>query len=214
VYEVLTADGATQPVMLPGAPAAPDAPPGEDPNRVYTIPVPAASAAPSRGPASAPVTIQIFSDFQCPFCSRVEPTVTQFMQQYEGRVRLIWRNYPLPFHQNAMPAAEASAEVFHQRGAEAFWQYHDTLFAHQQELDRAHLEQFAQEIPGIDMAAFRAALDNHTHQAEIQADMNAVTTAGAQIGTPSFFVNGRLLQGAQPIGAFTAAIDRALAEHH
>jgi protein-disulfide isomerase len=214
VYDAVTADGATQPVMLPGAPAAPDAPPGEDPNRVYTIPVPAASAAPSRGPASAPVTIQIFSDFQCPFCSRVEPTVTQFMQQYEGRVRLIWRNYPLPFHQNAMPAAEASAEVFHQRGAEAFWQYHDTLFAHQQELDRAHLEQFAQEIPGINMTAFRAALDNHTHQAEIQADMNAVTTAGAQIGTPSFFVNGRLVQGAQPIGAFTAAIDRALAEHH
>ena len=213
VYDALTADGATSPVMLPGA-AAPDAPPGEDPNRVYTIPVPAATVSPQQGPATAPVTIQIFSDFQCPFCSRVEPTVHDFMERYQGRVRLVWRNYPLPFHQNAMPAAEAAMEVFHQRGAAAFWQYHDTLFSHQQEIDRAHLEQYAQEIPGINMTAFRAALDNHTHQAEIQVDMDAVRTAGAQIGTPSFFINGRLVQGAQPIDAFTAAIDRALAEHH
>ncbi len=215
VYEALTANGATSPVMLPApAGAAPDAPPGEDPNRVYTIPIPAATAAPSRGPASAPVTIQVFSDFQCPFCSRVEPTVTQFMERYQGRVRLIWRNYPLPFHQNATPAAEAASEVFHQRGAEAFWSYHDALFENQSDLSRATLERLAQAVPGINMTAFRAALDNHTHQAEIQADMDAVRTAGAEIGTPSFFVNGRLVQGAQPLEAFTAAIDRALAEHH
>jgi protein-disulfide isomerase len=213
VYDAITADGATSPVMLPGA-AAPDAPPGEDPNRVYNIPVPAATASPSQGPASAPVVIQVFSDFQCPFCSRVEPTVHQFMEHYQGRVRMIWRNYPLPFHQNAMPAAEAAAEVFHQRGAAAFWAYHDALFENQSDLSRATLERLAQAVPGINMAAFTASLDNHTHQAEIQADMDAVRTAGAEIGTPSFFINGRLVQGAQPIEAFNAAIDRAIAEHH
>ena len=216
VYDVLTADGATQPVMLPapaGA-AAPDAPPGEDPNRVYAIPVPSATESPSVGPANAPVTIQIFSDYQCPFCSRVNPTITQFMQTYNGRVRMIWRNFPLPFHPNAMPAAEASMEVFHQRGAPAFWAYHDALFEAQADLSRATLERLAQAVPGINMAAFNAALDNHTHQAAIQAEVQAVTAAGAQIGTPSFFINGRLLQGAQPIDQFNAAIDRALAEHH
>jgi protein-disulfide isomerase len=216
VYDALTADGATSPVMLPapaGA-AAPSAPPGEDPNRVYNIPVPAATVSPSTGPANAPVTIQVFSDFQCPFCSRVEPTVHQFMEQYAGRVRMIWRNYPLPFHQNATPAAEAAMEVFHQRGAEAFWSYHDALFENQTDLSRATLERLAQAVPGINMAAFRTALDTHTHQAEIQADMDAVRTAGAEIGTPSFFINGRLVQGAQPIEAFRTAIDRAIAEHH
>ncbi len=215
VYDALTADGATSPVMLPApAGAAPDAPPGEDPNRVYAIPVPAVTAAPSTGPATAPVVIQVFSDFQCPFCSRVEPTVHQFMEQYAGRIRMIWRNYPLPFHQNATPAAEAASEVFHQRGAEAFWAYHDALFENQADLSRATLERLAQAVPGINMTAFRAALDNHTHQAEIQADIAAVSTAGAEIGTPSFFINGRLVQGAQPIEQFRTAIDRALAEHH
>jgi len=211
VYEATIANGATEPVMLPmpagdaaPAAAAPDA------DRVYDIAVPA--NAPTRGPASAPVTIQIFSDYQCPFCSRVEPTLAQIATQDEGRVRFVWRNYPLPFHPLATPAAEASAEVFAQRGADAFWQYHDTLFQNQTAIARENLEAYAQQIQGINMTRFRAALDNHTHQAAIQADMDAVRRAGAEIGTPSFFINGRLLQGAQPLPAFTAAVDRALAE--
>jgi protein-disulfide isomerase len=213
VYEALTAEGATSQVMLPApAGAAPDAPPGEDPNRVYAIPVPA--DAPSRGPATAPVTIQIFSDYQCPFCSRVEPTITQFMEQYNGRVRLVWRNFPLPFHPNAMPAAEAAMEVYEQRGAAAFWAFHDALFENNRDLSRETIVRLAQAVPGINMAQFNAALDNHEHQAAIQAEIAAVNAAGAQIGTPSFFINGRLLQGAQPIEAFRTAIDRALAEAH
>ncbi len=212
VYEVLTADGATAQVLLPaapgGAPAAPAAP-AEDPNRVYNIAVP--SGAPSKGPANAPVTIQIFSDYQCPFCSRVEPTIAQFMERYEGRVRLVWRDYPLPFHPNAMPAAIAAREVLQQRGAEAFWSYHDALFENNSDLSRPTLERLAQAVTGLNMEQFRAALDSNEHQAAVQADMNAVQAAGAQIGTPSFFINGRLLQGAQPIDAFTAAIDAALA---
>jgi protein-disulfide isomerase len=211
LYETIIANGATQPVFLPqpegggaGGGAAPEA------DRVYDIPVPA--RAPTRGPASAPVTIQIFSDFQCPFCDRVRPTVEQILQQYEGRVRLVWRNYPLPFHQQAGLAAEAAMEIFAQRGSEAFWQYHDILFSNQRALAREDLERYAEQIPGVNMVRFRQALDNRTHQAAVQADMDAVRRAGAEIGTPSFFINGRLLQGAQPFPAFQAAIDRALRE--
>ncbi|UJR82066.1 DsbA family protein [Sandaracinus amylolyticus] len=211
VYEATIANGATSPVMLPmpegggeEAAAAPDA------DRVYDIAVP--RNAPTRGAANAPVTIQIFSDFQCPFCGRVGPTLEQVMTQYEGRVRLVWRNYPLPFHQQAGPAAEAAMEVFAQRGSEAFWQFHNTLFENQRALAREDLERYATQIPGIDMARFRRALDEHTHQAAVQADMEAVRRAGAEIGTPSFFINGRLLQGAQPFPAFQQAIDRALRE--
>ncbi len=212
VYEAIIADGATQPVMLPGA-AAPSpaaAQPSEDANRVYDIAVP--RDAPTQGPANAPVTIQIFSDFQCPFCSRVNPTVDQFMERYQGRVRLVWRDYPLPFHPNAMPAAEAAREVYRQRGAAAFWQFHDLLFENQRDLTRETIERLAGQIQGVNVAQLRTALDNHTHQAAVQADIDAVRTAGAQIGTPSFFINGRLVQGAQPLDAFTAAIDRALAD--
>ncbi len=214
VYEAAIRNGATSPQFInpPGGAAAPAAPAEPPADQVYQIPVP--RNAPTKGPANAPVTIQIFSDYQCPFCSRVEPTIRQVEERFGNRVRLIWRNYPLPFHQNAMPAAEAAMEVFAQGGNAKFWQYHDTLFENQQNLTRENLEQWAQQLGGIDMARFRRALDEHTHRAEIQADQQAVTEAGARIGTPSFFVNGRLVQGAQPFEQFEAAINRALQEHH
>ncbi len=214
VYARTIANGATAQVMLPGAapsaqPAQPQQPP---PDQVYNIPVP--RTAPSKGPANAQVTIQLFSDFQCPFCSRVNPTLEQVEREYGNRVRIVWRDYPLPFHQNAMPAAIASREVFRQGGNAKFWAYHALLFQNQQDLSRATLERLAQQAGGISMQQFRAALDGNTHQAAVQADMDAVRQAGAQIGTPSSFINGRLLQGAQPFEAFKAAIDRALAERH
>ncbi|MEC7526140.1 MAG: thioredoxin domain-containing protein [Myxococcota bacterium] len=210
VYEHLIRDGATSPQFIdpPAGAAAPSEPARPDPNQVYEIAVP--RNAPSKGPANAPVTIQIFSDFQCPFCSRVNPTVEQIVERYPRQVRIVWRNYPLPFHQEAMPAAEAAMEVFAQGGSEKFWAYHDLLFANQRELNRENLERFAQQVGGINMTRFRAALDNNTHRASVQADMEAVTEAGARIGTPSFFINGRLVQGAQPFPAFQAAIDQAL----
>ncbi|MCB9594953.1 MAG: thioredoxin domain-containing protein [Sandaracinaceae bacterium] len=211
LYEALIANGATSPQMLPGAAAPAPAEPAEPPpDQVYEIAVP--RNAPTRGPANAPVTIQLFSDFQCPFCGRIGPTLDQVAERYPTQVRIVWRNYPLPFHQNAMPAAEAAAEVFAQGGSTKFWAYHNLLFENQRDLSRENLERFAQQVGGIDMNRFRAALDNHTHQAAVQADMQAVTAAGARIGTPSSFINGRLLQGAQPFPAFEAAINRALEE--
>ena len=201
VYETIIAKGETGPKTAPAA-AAPDA------NKVYEIPVP--KNAPSKGAKNAKVVIQEFSDFQCPFCSRVNPTVAQVMKEYGDKVRIVWRDYPLPFHKDAQPAAQAGREVFTQKGDKAFWAYHDLLFQNQKALSRENLEKFAEQVGGIDMKAFKAALDSGKHKAAVDADMAAVTKAGARIGTPSFFINGKLLQGAQPYPAFKAAIDAAL----
>ena len=102
----------------------------------------------------------IFSDFQCPFCRRVEPTLTQIEKEYAGKVRFVWKNYPLPFHNNAEPAAEAAMAA----GAQGkFWEMHDKLFENQQALDRAEPEKYAQEL-GLNMAKFKADLDGNEVQ--------------------------------------------------
>lgn len=201
VYETIIASGETGPKAAPAA-AAPDA------DKVYDIPVP--KKAPTKGADKPKVVIQEFSDFQCPFCSRVNPTVKQVLDEYGDKVQIVWRDYPLPFHKDAHPAAEAAREVFEQKGNEAFWAYHDLLFQNQKALTRENLEKFAEQVGGINMKAFKAALDSGKHKAAVDADMAAVTKAGARIGTPSFFINGKLLQGAQPYPAFKAAIDSAL----
>src|SRR5213076_570365 len=86
--------------------------------------------APVRGPKNAPVTIVVWSDFQCPFCGRVEPTLKQIMDEYKGKVRIAWKNQPLSFHQNAMPAAEAAMAAYEQ-GNDKFWAMHEKLFQNQ-----------------------------------------------------------------------------------
>ncbi|MGB5265595.1 MAG: thioredoxin domain-containing protein [Polyangiales bacterium] len=201
VYETIIAKGETGPKTAPAAPA-PDA------NKIYDIPVP--KNAPTKGGAKAKVVIQEFSDFQCPFCSRVNPTVAQVVKEYGDKVQFVWRDYPLPFHKDAQPAAQAAREVFAQKGNKAFWAYHDLLFANQKTLSRENLEKFAEQVGGINMKAFKAALDSGKHKAAVDADMAAVAKAGARIGTPSFFINGKLVQGAQPFAAFKVAIDDAL----
>ncbi|MGF1469091.1 MAG: DsbA family protein [Sandaracinaceae bacterium] len=208
LYDAIIADGATSPQFLEGAGAQPSAPAQPPPSQVYEIDVP--RDAPARGPRNAPVTIQLFSDFQCPFCGRVRPTIEQVVERYGNQVRLVWRNYPLPMHPQAMPAAEAALEVHAQAGDDKFWAYHDLIFENQREINPENLERWAQELGGIDMARFRRAMEQHTHRARVQADMEAVREAGARIGTPSFFINGKLLQGAQPFPSFQAAIDEAL----
>jgi protein-disulfide isomerase/serine/threonine protein kinase len=189
----------------PGKPQLPGSADGEP---VYTVPD--RPGAPSLGSASAPVTIQLFSDFQCPFCVRLKPTLEAVLAAYPGRVRVVWRNYPLPFHADARPAAEAALEAQAQGGDSLFWQMHEKLFENPRALDRASLERHAQEL-GLDVARFRQALDDHRHAAAIDADIAAADATGLSMGTPTCFVNGRAIQGAQPLDAFRAAIDRALA---
>lgn len=204
VYAATIANGVTTAPPRPSA-EAPDRP---APDHVYPLEVP--RSAPSRGPQDAPVTIQVFSDFQCPFCQRVLPTIERLLQDYPREVRLVFRDYPLPFHQEAMPAAEAAREVFRQGGNEAFWRYHDLLFENQRTLDTDTLVRLAGEVPGVRAARVRRALTRGTHRAAVEADIRAITDAGARIGTPSFFIDGRLLQGAQPYEAFRDAVQRAL----
>ncbi len=166
---------------------------------------------PVKGPASAKVTIQIFSDFQCPFCKRVEPTLKQVADEYKDKVKFVWRNMPLPFHQDAPLASEAAMEVYAQKGAAGFWKYHDQLFDAQgtdNGIKRENLEKLAQEL-GCDMTKFKEALDSHKHKAQIDADV-AVATQASINGTPAFAINGYFISGAQPYSAFKGAIQRAL----
>ncbi len=202
IYEAAIAGGATTPQTVGGAAAA------GTPPTVYQVPLP--SSAPTLGPANARVTVQIFTDFECPFCGRVQPTLDQLTRQNPSDVRLVFRNYPLPFHRNAMLTHEAAWEVFEQLGDRAFWDYHDVLFQNRSALSRSDLEGYARQLGRVDMARFRRALDQHTHQQRIQDDIDAIRAAGARIGTPSFFFNGRLLQGAQPFPSFDAAVQREL----
>ena len=207
VYAKVIENGATAPKFAEGAGPAPSAA-EPDADKVYDIaPAP---GAPSKGKKGAKVVIQEFSEFQCPFCNRVLPTTKQVLEEYGDKVQIVWRNYPLPFHDKAQKAAEAAVEVHAQGGDAKFWAYHDILFANQQALAPEDLIKYAEQVGGINTQKLKAALDTDKHKARVQADMDAITKAGARIGTPSFFINGKLLQGAQPFPAFKAAIDAAL----
>jgi protein-disulfide isomerase len=172
----------------------------------YKIPL---GNAPAKGPDKAKVTIVEWSDFQCPFCSRVEPTIDQIMKTYGKDVRVVWKNQPLPFHQNAKPSAQIAMAAYAKKGNSAFWKVHDTLFHNQQALDRASLEKYAKEV-GLDDGDIKDALDNKKYDAQIEADSQEGSKFGAR-GTPSFFINGRPLSGAQPFDAFKKVIDEELA---
>src|SRR5688572_19982422 len=171
-------------------------------NEVYKI---AVGNAPVRGGKTPKVTIVVFSEFQCPFCSRVLPTMDQIQKTYGNDVQIAFKHFPLNFHPNAMPAAIA-AEAAKDQGK--FWQMHDKLFANQQQLDRPSMEKYAQEI-GLDMGKFKAALDSSKGKDQVEADMKQGAQFGVR-GTPSSFINGRFFRGAQPLDNFKAAIDEEM----
>jgi protein-disulfide isomerase len=161
---------------------------------------------PIKGNLKAPVTVVVFSDFQCPFCSRVEPTLRQVEQAYGPKVRIAWKHKPLPFHPNAMPAALA-AEAAREQGK--FWQMHDKMFAAQQELSPAAYQRWAREL-GLDMARFKAAQASEKLKARVQEDDQLGSRLGID-GTPTLAVNGELVVGAVPFETLKAVIDRKLA---
>ncbi len=170
-------------------------------------------SAPSRGKRSAPVVIEEWADFQCPFCSRVEPTLEAIRREFGGQVRLVWHHLPLPFHQDAALAAEAAEEVRAQKGDGAFWRYHDLLLEAQKEpegLAREQLEVLALKV-GVSVERFREALDDHRHRDRVDADAEVGKTVGIN-GTPAFVINGYYLSGAQPESRFRALVKRALAD--
>lgn len=173
-----------------------------DPPRVA---VEVTSTDPFKGPANAPITIVEYSDFQCPFCARVNPTLERVVQTYGDKVRIVFKDYPLPNHAEAPKAAEAA----HCAGEQGkFWEMHDRLFANQQALQLPMLKQQATAL-GLNMSAFTECLDSGKHASRVAANMKAAEALGVS-STPTLYVNGRPIIGAQPFEVFQAVIDEEL----
>jgi len=188
---------------LEAADAKPAAPAGPDPADELFVPV---GDSPIRGNVAAAVTLVIFSEYQCPFCARVEGTIKEMETKYGKDLRIIWKDNPLPFHDKAEPAARAGLAA-HAQGK--FWEFHDKLFANQQALGLDDLKKHASEL-GLNMAKFEADMNAPTAAASIKEDQALATRLAAR-GTPHFFINGFRLRGAQPAPKFIEIIDRELA---
>ncbi len=162
---------------------------------------------PSRGPASALVTIVEFSDFQCPYCGREYPVIEKLMKEYDGKVRLVFRNFPLDFHPFAQKAAEAGACAADQ-GQDKFWALHNKMFENQQKLAVDDLKGYAKSV-GLDAGKFEKCLDSGEKKGLVEADEKAGTEAGVN-GTPAFFINGVFVNGAVPYDQIKQTVDREL----
>ncbi|MBO4351624.1 MAG: thioredoxin domain-containing protein [Proteobacteria bacterium] len=159
----------------------------------------------AKGPDNAPVVIYMFSEFQCPFCSRVEPTIAELEKIYGNKIKIVFKNFPLAFHKDAKLASEAALAAGEQG---KFWEMHDVLFQNQKNLTRAALTEYAKQV-GIDTAQFDAALDSHKFSSQVDLELKEGQDNGVT-GTPTFFINGKKFVGAQSIEKFQAEIDEAL----
>jgi protein-disulfide isomerase len=160
---------------------------------------------PARGPDKAPVTIVEFSDFQCPYCGREYPVIERVMKEYDGKVRLVFRHFPLDFHPFAEKAAEAGACAQDQG---KFWELHDKMFTNQTKLAVDDLKGYAKSL-GMDATKFDKCLDSGEKKTLVEEDTKAGSAAGVN-GTPAFFINGVFINGAQPYEQIKQTIDREL----
>jgi protein-disulfide isomerase len=178
--------------------------------------------APWKGGAKAAVVVQVFSDFQCPFCRKLEVrdpddqdgitgALAAATKKYGDKIKILWRDFPLEFHPRARAAASLAREAFAEKGNAGFWKVHDELFANQADLGDAALEVIAKKA-GLDAKKVRRALDEGTWSAAIDDDQKEGNRLGIS-GTPTVFVDGHRIVGAQPEAVLTRAIDRALAQH-
>ena len=163
---------------------------------------------PAVGDKSAPITLIEFADFQCPYCGRVAPTIKRVQEKYGDKVRLVWKDFPLTqIHPQAFKAGEAA----HCAGDQGkYWEYHDRLFANQQSLMPDDLKKHAEAI-GLDAGKFAACLDTSKYGERVRDGVAQGTRLGVN-STPMFYVNGRILSGAQPYEAFVAVIDEELSK--
>jgi protein-disulfide isomerase len=189
---------------------------GPPPPEMKDVPASLPANDPAWGNMSGKVTIHEWSDFQCPFCGRVEPSVAQVKKDYSDKIKFVWHDLPLPMHADAPLAAQAGREAFKQKGPSAFWTMHDKMFSNQQHIKRDDLDGYAKEL-NLDMDKWKAALDGSTHTSEIEADKTAAS-ADSISGTPAFLIvpagakQGYFINGAQDYTKFKKLIDRALAE--
>ena len=177
--------------------------------KVYlTPPIVEVSAedAPFKGHVNAPITIVEFSDFQCTYCKRVVSVLDQVLERYPDKVRLAFRDFPIA---NIHPQAEKAAEAAHCAAEQGkFWQFHDLLFAKQDALPTTNFTEHAKAL-GLEVTTFQTCIDGRKYQEKVERNYAAGVKAGVS-GTPAFFINGRLLSGAQPLEAFKTVIDEEL----
>jgi len=171
----------------------------------YQVPI---GDAPTLGPADAPITLIELSDYQCPYCKRwFDDVYPQLMKDYTGKIRFVYKDFPL---YGVHPEAEAAAEAAHCAAEQTdYWKYHDKLFAGQSDLGEAAYKQFAQEL-GLDLTKFEDCLSSHRYQDTIRAEYQFAADLGVT-STPTFFINGLALVGAQPYEVFKQVIDKELA---
>lgn len=161
------------------------------------------------GSADAKVTIVEFSDFQCPFCSKGANVLNEIKKKYGKKVRVAFKNYPLPFHSHAKVAAIAGL-CANEQGSNKFWKMHDEMFANQDKLMESGLIAAAAKV-GLDNDKFKSCLKSKKYQKQVEAEMKEGQAIGVK-STPTFFVNGMLVSGAQPLAVFSEIIDEELAK--
>ncbi|MFN8377715.1 MAG: thioredoxin domain-containing protein [Anaerolineae bacterium] len=178
--------------------------PTRDPNQRYVVDT---EGDPAKGPADAPVTIVEFADFRCGYCRRfLDQTITPLLDTYGESVRFVYRDYPI-LGSDSVAAAFAGECAAQQ---DKFWEFHDLMYANQDNLTTEAFTQYATDL-GMDVDAFSACLDSDEAAAMVQRDYQAGQTLGVS-GTPTFFINGKMLVGAQPYQAFAQMIDAELAQ--
>jgi protein-disulfide isomerase len=192
---------------LPPGGGAPDKPARvgrPDPSKRYEINL---TGAPLKGSKNSAVTIVEWSDFQCPFCKRVGPTLAQVEKEYGDRVSIAFKHLPLSIHPKARGAHIAS-EAAHQQGK--FWEMHDKIFANQRDMDPATFVKYAEQL-GLDVDRYKQDVASAKIKGRVDADSAQASKLGVT-GTPAFFINGRFLSGAQPFPSFKRIIDEELKE--
>ena len=162
---------------------------------------------PFEGNENAKVTIVEFSDFQCPFCSRAAKTIDQVKKKYGSKIKIVFKHFPLPMHNNAESAAQASMCVYEQNHSK-FWKFYDIAFANQDKLDPASLAKHAKDA-GVDEKKFKECYDAKKYADYVRKDIAYGEKLGVR-STPTFFINGQLLSGALPLDSFSEVIDDEL----
>lgn len=186
----------------PDEQAKPPARPTPDPADVLYVPV---DESPVRGSDNALVTLVLFSDFECPFCKRIEPTIDTMVEEFGDDLRVVWKHNPLAFHQRAEPASRAAYAAGKQ---DKFWEYHGLIFENQKKLQDDDLDAYAEEL-GLDMAKFKEDMNSDAAKQQIKKDQALAARTKAQ-GTPHSFVNGIRVRGAQPEASFRKIIQEEL----
>jgi protein-disulfide isomerase len=178
-----------------------------DPAKTYVLPADWLKAGPAAGPDKAPVTIVENIDYQCPFCQRGTKTLTQVLQKYPGKTRLVSKQFPLPFHQYAQKAAEAALCADEQG---KYWEFREEVFGDSWEInkDAAGLKGVAKKLK-LDEKKFDACLDGNKYEGRVRSEGNAAAALGVQ-GTPTYFINGSPLVGAAPPESMEKIIEEKL----